>query len=108
LKYTEHDPSLVVIDEVCGQAICCIPTAIILEHAKTDVSGMCVFYGIAFLLFRLFDITKPLLIGFVDRKMENAVGVMLDDVLAGVCGAIVWGILFLTFIYIAFSGAFFQ
>lgn len=108
LQYTEHDPSLVVIDEVCGQAICCIPSVLVLAYAKTDISGMCLFYGIAFLLFRLFDITKPLFIGVVDRKMENAVGVMLDDVLAGICGAIVWGILFFTFIYISFSGPFFQ
>lgn len=37
-----------------------------------------------FLFFRLFDITKPFPIRLVDRYMKNGVGVMLDDVLAGV------------------------
>ena len=36
----------------------------------------------AFLLFRLFDILKPVPIGWVERRWPNAVGVMLDDLLA--------------------------
>ena len=41
----------------------------------------------AFVLFRLFDIWKPWLVGWADRK-GGAVGVMLDDVIAGVFAAI--------------------
>jgi len=37
---------------------------------------------VAFLLFRLFDILKPVPIGWVERRWPNAVGVMLDDLLA--------------------------
>lgn len=104
LHYTSHDPSLVVIDEVCGQAIACIPMAVVLMYAQPDGAYLGIFYFVAFLLFRLFDITKPLFIGWVDRRMTNAVGVMLDDVLAGVCGAIVWAIAFVAFIFVMFSG----
>ena len=38
--------------------------------------------GIAFLLFRFFDIVKPPPIRQVDRALDNAVGVMADDFLA--------------------------
>ncbi|MCA1777777.1 MAG: phosphatidylglycerophosphatase A, partial [Loktanella sp.] len=41
----------------------------------------------AFVLFRLFDITKPWIIGWADRR-NDALGVMLDDVIAGVFAAI--------------------
>ena len=41
-----------------------------------------------FLLFRLFDIWKPWLVGRADRR-GDAMGVMLDDVIAGVFSAIV-------------------
>jgi phosphatidylglycerophosphatase A len=37
----------------------------------------------AFLLFRLFDIVKPVPIGWVERRWPNALGVMLDDLMAG-------------------------
>jgi phosphatidylglycerophosphatase A len=37
---------------------------------------------IAFALFRLFDIWKPFPIGFLDEKLKNGFGVMLDDLLA--------------------------
>ena len=108
LQYTEHDPSLVVIDEVCGQAITCIPVAVVLSSSQPDAVLLGIFYFVAFVLFRLFDITKPLFIGWVDRRMTNAVGVMLDDVLAGVCGAIVWALVLVAFVFMMFSGPFFQ
>lgn len=48
-----------------------------------------------FLLFRFFDISKVLLTGFIDRNMKNALGVMLDDVIAGIYA----GLLNSVFIY---------
>jgi phosphatidylglycerophosphatase A len=39
-----------------------------------------------FLLFRLFDIWKPWPIGWLDRKVEGGLGIMLDDLLAGLFG----------------------
>lgn len=39
---------------------------------------------LGFFLFRLFDIWKPSLIGYVDKKVEGGLGIMLDDVLAAI------------------------
>jgi phosphatidylglycerophosphatase A len=47
-------------------------------------------YGVlaGFILFRLFDILKPFPIGWLDSKVKGGLGIMLDDVLAGVYAAI--------------------
>ncbi|MET4000912.1 phosphatidylglycerophosphatase A [Marinobacterium sp. MBR-109] len=42
-----------------------------------------------FILFRLFDIWKPWPIGPVDRHVHGGLGIMLDDVLAGIMAALV-------------------
>lgn len=86
LKYTEHDPSLIVIDEVCGQLLAFLFVAQILQGA-CNVKAF-VLYAVGFALFRLFDITKPSIIGWADKKLENAYGVMLDDVFAGLFAAV--------------------
>ncbi|WP_323845461.1 phosphatidylglycerophosphatase A [Microbulbifer magnicolonia] len=44
-------------------------------------------YG--FLLFRLFDIAKPQPIRWADRRVHGGVGIMLDDILAGIFAALV-------------------
>lgn len=76
-----EDPSQVVVDEISGQFIALAPLAFASSTALVILG---------FLLFRLFDITKP----YPIRKLEhlpNGFGVMLDDVLAGVFAAvIVW------------------
>ncbi len=41
----------------------------------------------AFLLFRLFDATKPFPVGYADRHVHGGTGIMLDDVLAA---ALAW------------------
>jgi phosphatidylglycerophosphatase A len=45
-----------------------------------------------FALFRLFDIAKPWPVRWADRKVKGGVGVMLDDVLAGLMAAVVLAI----------------
>jgi phosphatidylglycerophosphatase A len=78
-----EDPSEFVIDEVAGQWI-----ALLFPSAAFWMSG---FEGwmpypgwvAAFLLFRLFDVWKPWVIGRIDR-MTDVRGVMLDDMVAGV------------------------
>jgi phosphatidylglycerophosphatase A len=72
----EGDPGWVVIDEVAGQWIA------MLGLAHLSWPGL---LG-AFLLFRLLDIAKPGPIGWADRQ-GGAVGVMADDVIAGVLAA---------------------
>ncbi len=82
-----HDPSEIVIDEVAGQWIALLPVAI--GAALTDMPVVVLWPGwiAAFVLFRLFDITKPWLVGWADRR-DDAVGVMLDDVIAGIFAAV--------------------
>ncbi len=90
LKYTEHDPSLIVIDEVCGQTVTFFAIAFLLNGNFADTWWI---YIAGFALFRLFDITKPSIIGRIDKELKNAAGVMLDDVVAGLFAAVVlWGL----------------
>jgi phosphatidylglycerophosphatase A len=44
-----------------------------------------------FALFRLFDVAKPWPIGWLDRRLKGGLGVMVDDVVAGVFAALVLG-----------------
>ncbi len=85
----DHDPSEIVIDEVAGQWIALMPLSIGLSMAGAapHVFPWPGWVG-AFVMFRLFDIWKPWPVSWADRK-ETPVGVMLDDVLAGVMAAIV-------------------
>src|SRR6185503_3456643 len=76
------DPGKVVVDEVAGQLIALLPLGLGLNGSSFV---MVVF---AFLLFRFFDIVKP----YPARKMESlkgGLGIMADDLVAGVYAAIV-------------------
>ena len=44
---------------------------------------------LSFILFRFFDILKPFPINIVDKKIKNGVGVMLDDIIAGIYSTII-------------------
>jgi phosphatidylglycerophosphatase A len=46
-------------------------------------------WGLAFVLFRLFDITKPYPIAYFDSRIKNGFGVMLDDLLAALYTVVV-------------------
>jgi phosphatidylglycerophosphatase A len=74
-----EDPGEVVIDEVAGQWLALVP-------APLDP----VLYTLGFLAFRLFDIWKPWPVGWLDRRVPGGLGIMLDDIAAGVyAGAVV-------------------
>ena len=81
------DPSEVVIDELIGQWIAVLPIAIAVFYFKLDPFDLWPGWISSFLFFRLFDIFKPSLIGWADKK-NGALGVMLDDIFAGVAAAI--------------------
>ncbi|SIQ09386.1 phosphatidylglycerophosphatase A [Paracoccus thiocyanatus] len=84
----DGDPSWVVIDEVAGQWLAMCFTVIPL--AQRDVSIMAAWPGFVapFLLFRLFDIWKPWLVGRADRR-GGTLGVMADDLWAGLFAGVV-------------------
>lgn len=67
------DPREVVIDELCGYL------AAMVGHPVSFLSVMT-----GFVLFRALDIWKPWPIRWVEKKVSGGIGVMLDDVLAGV------------------------
>lgn len=83
----DHDPSEIVADEVVGQWIALAPLSYAAWDRGLDILVMWPGWVAAFVLFRLFDIWKPWLVGWADRR-GDALGVMLDDVIAGVFAAI--------------------
>ncbi|MDA8586886.1 phosphatidylglycerophosphatase A [Rhodobacteraceae bacterium] len=83
----DHDPGWIVIDEVVGQWIALLPVSIGALHAGVPPHVLWPGIVTAFVLFRLFDISKPWLAGRADRR-GDAVGVMLDDVWAGIFAAL--------------------
>ncbi len=92
----DHDPSWVVIDEVVGQWIALFPVSYGAAMMGIGIERLWPGWIAAFVLFRLFDITKPWLVGRADR-MGTPMGVMLDDVIAGVFAAI--GVIALASVY---------
>ena len=56
---------------------------------------------IAFILFRFFDIIKPPPIGWADKKVAGGLGIMLDDIIAGIMAAAVWVIIYNIIFYFA-------
>ncbi|MDX5403100.1 MAG: phosphatidylglycerophosphatase A [Rhodobacterales bacterium] len=87
----DHDPSEIVIDEVAGQWIALLPVMIGASHSGASVLDLWPGWVVAFLAFRLFDITKPGPVGWADRQ-HGPVGVMLDDVVAGIMAALMVGL----------------
>ena len=83
----DKDPSEVVIDEVAGQWIALLPVFIGASHAGVQTLALWPGWITAFVAFRLFDITKPGLVGWADR-LVGPLGVMLDDIIAGVMVAL--------------------
>ncbi|SRR5665213_366510 len=72
------DPSECVIDELAGQWIVC-------AFAPLSITA----YVLAFILFRVFDILKPWPINWVERNTPGGLGIMLDDVVAGLMACII-------------------
>lgn len=82
-----HDPGEIVIDEVIGQWITLLPVSAALSSGWSATAQMpVVIMAMGFILFRVFDIKKPSMVGVADR-MNTPLGVMLDDVVAGVMAA---------------------
>ena len=76
------DPKEVVIDEFIGQSIPICLYEIAHEGTK-ETSQILTFYFIMFILFRIFDITKPYPVSYYDKNFKNSFGVIIDDVCAG-------------------------
>ena len=82
----KEDPSAVVWDEIVGYLITMIaaPTGWL-------------WIVIGFVLFRFFDILKPWPISLADREIHGGLGIMVDDVIAGVfAGVLLQSIFYLS------------
>ena len=69
----QKDPKQVVVDEICGMTI-----------ALFALPFMPFFIIGGFALFRVFDILKPFPIRWVDKEVPGGLGIMLDDIIAGI------------------------
>ncbi|GAA8025827.1 phosphatidylglycerophosphatase A [Helicobacter pylori] len=68
-----HDSSYIVIDELVGMWLA-------MAISGLSLAGMV----LSFIFFRIYDITKPSLIGKIDKEVKGGLGVVADDALAGV------------------------
>jgi phosphatidylglycerophosphatase A len=82
--YGKKDDGRIVIDEVAGQWLTLLPVA---AWASDGAFFPSLVTG--FVLFRLLDIAKPGPIRWAERNFPGGVGVMADDVVAGLMGAVV-------------------
>lgn len=74
-----HDSGRIVIDEVAGYFV----TVLVIDRSSWPLLVL------AFFLFRALDIIKPPPVRAIDRGLGGGAGVVLDDVAAGVMGALV-------------------
>jgi len=83
-RFGRKDPGACVIDECAGQWLTLLPlTMFEVGPSAGSIAG---WFAIGFLLFRFFDIVKPL----GARRLEalpHGWGILMDDVLCGVYGA---------------------
>ena len=85
----KSDPKEVVIDEFAGQSLTILLVKYCLDyfHLSNNVTLLFI-TSLSFAFFRLFDITKIFPISYFDN-IDNAFGVMMDDIVAGLMAALV-------------------
>ena len=106
--FKKNDPKEIVIDEFIGQSIPIISYWYfnfgVANDSFKNASSFFYFNSFwawiitSFILFRFFDILKPYPINIIDKKMKNGLGIMLDDIIAGIystiAGFIIWTLWF--------------
>lgn len=91
LEWGRHDDQRIVIDEVVGQLIALSPLVWFFQNAAESLSFSPFFLSVVtgFVLFRVFDVWKPGAVRWAERRFESGLGVMADDLVAGLYSAIV-------------------
>jgi len=79
------DDQRIVIDEVGGQLVALLPLLVL--GSPRSLSALVT----GFVLFRCFDIWKPGPVRWAERRFAGGVGVMMDDLVAGLLSAIALG-----------------
>lgn len=78
-----HDCSSIVIDEFVGMFV-----SVLFFPQEWFLAFL------AFVFFRVFDILKPFPIGYLDKHIKGGLGIMVDDVLAGIAACVLAQIIF--------------
>ena len=73
-----EDPGCIVIDEMAGMLVTLIGLPFNMISVLTG-----------FLVFRILDILKPYPIRFLERKLSGGIGIVMDDIAAGIMGNII-------------------
>ena len=75
----EKDHKSIVIDELVGIWIALVPALYLsTQNSRT-------YYAVlALIFFRLFDILKPYPVSYFDKNFKNGLGIVLDDLIAGI------------------------
>ena len=80
----EKDHKSIVIDELAGMWLALYPA--IFYYTQDE---RVIFVILAFCFFRVFDILKPFPISYVDKYMKGGLGIVLDDLIAGVFAGLI-------------------
>ncbi len=87
-EHGTHDSKMIVIDEVSGQWLAMLPALMFTGYNPALLV-------LSFGAFRFFDILKPWPVSYFDKKVGGALGVMGDDIIAGIFAAIViYGVIY--------------
>ena len=79
INLIEKDHKSIVIDELVGIWIALVPAL----YLSTQTSRT--YYAVlALIFFRLFDILKPFPVSYFDKNFKNGLGIVLDDLIAGI------------------------
>ncbi len=79
INLIEKDHKSIVIDELVGIWIALVP-ALYLSTQTSRTS----YAVLALIFFRLFDIIKPYPVSYFDKNFKNGLGIVLDDLIAGI------------------------
>jgi phosphatidylglycerophosphatase A len=96
--FDEKDSSAIVIDEFIGQSIPIL--TIYYVNFSSDLIIFVFLSILSFLLFRFFDILKPFPINYIDKNFKNSLGIILDDIIAGIFSIITLFFLHILLIYV--------
>ena len=75
-----HDYGGIVFDEIIGYVVAAVP---LLPVFMLNRHGLVAGLVAAFVLFRIFDIWKPWPISWLDAQLHGGIGIMVDDLVAG-------------------------
>ncbi len=87
-----HDQQHIVIDKAAGMwlsLMIAISTAEAMSYPYAEILAIL----FSFAAFRLFDMWKPSTIGWINREIKGGLGVMMDDVLAGIAGGLLTAVI---------------